>query len=72
MRNEEVVEKIQKYHEKRIETLEAHVATLNREMGQVLAAIDSNKFWLRFIGLGTPGTIIGLWALEKLWDRVLG
>lgn len=77
MRNEEVVEQIQKYHETRIENLEGHVSTLNREMGAVVSKVDglreliekvddTNKFWLKVIGVGTPGTIVVLWGLNLL------
>lgn len=79
MRNEEVVEQIQKYHETRIANLEGHVSALNREMGEldgkmdglcelVRRVDDTNKFWLKVIGVGTPGTIVVLWGLSQLLE----
>jgi hypothetical protein len=79
MRNEEVVEAIQEYHEKRIEALEEHVSALNREMGEVLSGmagvckmIDQNRFWLKIIGIGTPGTVFFLWFLDKCLQGLNG
>ena len=77
MRNEEVVKLIQEYHETRIENLEDSVSTINRELGEVIGKIDglcklvkrvddTNKFWLKVIGIGTPGTIVALWSLNLL------
>jgi len=77
VRNEEVVKLIQEYHETRIENLEGHVTTLNREMGLIIGKVDglcklvkrvddTNKFWLKVVGVGTPGTIVVLWGLNLL------
>ena len=74
---EEVVKLIQEYHETRIENLEGHVTTLNREMGLIIGKVDglcklvkgvddTNKFWLKVIGVGTPGTIVVLWGLSQI------
>jgi hypothetical protein len=79
VRNEEVVEQIQKYHETRIANLESHVDTLNKEMGQVIGkvdgigkVIDNNNFWLKVIGIGTPGTTFVLWIVICLLERYWG
>jgi len=79
VKNEEVVEQIQKYHEKRIGNLEKHVAILNREFGEVngkinglCKVIDNNNFWLKVIGIGTPGTTFVLWFIIQLMERYRG
>ena len=83
MRNEEVVKLIQEYHETRIENLESHVGTLNREMGTVIGKIDglyklikgvdsTNKFWLKVIGIGGPGTTIVFWIIIQLMEKYRG
>jgi len=75
VKNEEVVKLIQEYHETRIENLEGHVSTLNREMGELDGKVDglcelvkrmddTNKFWLKIIGVGTPGTMFVLWLIQ--------
>ena len=79
MRNEEVVKLIQEYHETRIENLEGHVGTLNKEMGSVIGkidglckVIDNNNFWLKVIGIGTPGTTFVLWIIIQLLEKYRG
>ena len=79
MRNEEVVKLIQEYHETRIENLESHVGTLNKEMGSVIGkidglckVIDNNNFWLKVIGIGTPGTTFVLWIIIQLLEKYRG
>ena len=76
MRNEEVVKLIQEYHETRIENLEDNVSTINRELGEVIGkidglckVIDNNNFWLKVIGIGTPGTTFVLWIIIQLMER---
>ena len=76
MRNEEVVKLIQEYHETRIENLEGHVDTLNKEVGRIdgkidglCKVIDNNNFWLKVIGIGTPGTTFVLWIIIQLMER---
>lgn len=79
MRNEEVVKLIQEYHETRIENLEDSVSTINRELGEVIGkidglckVIDNNNFWLKVIGIGTPGTTFVLWIIIQLLEKYRG
>jgi len=79
VRNEEVVKLIQEYHETRIENLESHVSTLNKEMGSVIGkidglckVIDNNNFWLKVIGIGTPGSIFVLWVVTQILENYGG
>jgi len=86
LKNEEVVEQIQKYHETRIGNLEDdvdglgnHISTLSREVGEVKGEIkgireiiDNNNFWLKVIGIGTPGTTFVLWIVICILERYWG
>ena len=77
--DDHLILKLISQNQERVEQVETHILVMNRELGQIIGkidgvckVIDNNNFWLKVIGIGTPGTTFVLWIIIQLLEKYRG